>query len=178
MSNGIKLPTKPQYKGAQVRIAKQKVLILEELEKSGIVTHACKKAGASSRSYYRWKRDDIEFAEKAAEAMKIGINIQNDVAESQLLRLVHCGDFKSIKYLMDRRHSGFNANYRLAELKCKLLALPSYDPEEIVLSPEDEAQMIEALGDVKDYQAYRAAQARNEIPSVTQERNNPTDQDL
>lgn len=149
------------YKGAQARIAKQKVLILKELEKCGIVTQACKQVGISRRSYYRWKDEDLDFAEQANEAKQLGTGIYNDVAESQLLQLIKAGDFKGIKYWLERRHPDFNANYRFAELKCKMFELPSYDPEDIVLSPDDEQRMLEALGGIREFQRVRAAEASN-----------------
>ena len=147
------------YKGAQARIAKQKVLILKELEKAGIALQAYKKVGISKTSYYRWKKEDPKFAEKVREATEMGTNYFNDVAESQLLRLVTVGELQATKFWLKHRHPAFNAAYRLYEQRQH--QCPSSNVEDIVLSDEEKAEMLEVMGGVKEYQRFRAAEASN-----------------
>jgi hypothetical protein len=70
------------------RQAKNKDKLLEQLSKTPIVQIACEKTNVSRATYYRWRQEDSEFAEKADKAIGYGNLIMNDVAESQLLSLI------------------------------------------------------------------------------------------
>ena len=59
----------------------KKETMLQSLEKSlGVVTVACKQAGIPRSTYYKWLKEDEEFA----QAVKEIENIALDFAESQL----------------------------------------------------------------------------------------------
>ena len=52
----------------QERIAKDKEVVLDALNKSsGIVASACKAAGISRFTFYKWLKEDSDFAEKASK---------------------------------------------------------------------------------------------------------------
>jgi hypothetical protein len=46
----------------------KKKRFIETLEAQGTVLHACKAAGISHQTAYRWRREDLEFAEQWDEA--------------------------------------------------------------------------------------------------------------
>ena len=48
----------------------------------------CEKSGISRATYYRWKKDDPDFREKAEEALMDGESLINDMAESQLISAI------------------------------------------------------------------------------------------
>lgn len=59
---------------------RQKKKFLAALEAQGTVLHACKAAGISRQTAYRWQRDDPEFAEQWDEAHENAV----DVVESTI----------------------------------------------------------------------------------------------
>ena len=78
------------------RYKKEKLLkALEETQ--GLIYHACKKAGNISRStYYRYMREDKEFA-KAVEEIK---EAQGDYVEGQLIKNISKGKETSIIFYL------------------------------------------------------------------------------
>lgn len=73
----------------QERIAKDKQAVLEALNKSsGIVASACKAAGISRFTFYKWLKDDKEFAEKVEDVQEL----QKDFAEALILKKMKEGD--------------------------------------------------------------------------------------
>ena len=59
----------------------KKETILQALEKSlGVVTVACKQAGIPRSTYYKWLKEDTEFAKNVRDIENIAL----DFAESQL----------------------------------------------------------------------------------------------
>jgi transposase-like protein len=80
---------------------------IEELAKSPIVQIACEKLGISRQTYYRWRREDIEFSKLADEALGQGEDLVNDVAESTVIRGVQNRDTSWTKYWLNRRHPNF-----------------------------------------------------------------------
>ncbi len=68
-------------------IAEQKVL-LEQLKKIPIVQIACERANIGRTTYYRWRKEDAKFKKAAEEAMQDGVDMINDLSESQLITLI------------------------------------------------------------------------------------------
>jgi len=74
---------------------------LNELEKVPLVEMACKNVGITRQTVYRWKKEDGEFARKMDDTLYLARGIINDLGESQLIKLMKSGDFKSIKFWME-----------------------------------------------------------------------------
>ncbi len=68
----------------------------------GIVTLACKDAGISSYTFYKWGRDDLEFAEQAEEIREIEIGI---IAEDRMAEaiIVH-KDMAMVRFYLQSRN--------------------------------------------------------------------------
>ena len=65
----------------QERIAKDKEVVLDALNKSsGIVASACKAAGISRFTFYKWLKEDSDFAEKVEDIKEL----QKDFAEAEI----------------------------------------------------------------------------------------------
>ena len=64
----------------------QKAAIIESLSANSSVSAACKGAGVSGMSYYRWLDNDPEFAAKCRAAMNSRIHVMKDVAFSNALK--------------------------------------------------------------------------------------------
>jgi hypothetical protein len=94
--NGVKR----RQKGAKRRF-------LEALEQFPIIQGACKQAGISRATFYRWFQDDPQFERDVRTYIKIGTESVNDLAESQLIRHLKEGSLPAIKYWLGHRHSGF-----------------------------------------------------------------------
>lgn len=89
------------------RIEKDKATLIEQLRKSPVVQVACDKCGIGRTTYYRWRKDDYNFATKADEALEEGRALINDLAISKLVQKIGEGDFNAIKYWLSHNHKRF-----------------------------------------------------------------------
>lgn len=75
------------------KVAEEKKKLLEALANtSAIVSSACKQAGVSRMTYYRWYNEDTDFKEKADDIKEL----QKDFAESLILKKMKEGDTSMI----------------------------------------------------------------------------------
>lgn len=73
----------------QNKTAVSKEKFLEQLEKSfGLVATTCRKVGISRSTYYKWRKDDSQFADKADEVKEL----QKDAVEALILKKMKDGD--------------------------------------------------------------------------------------
>lgn len=73
----------------QNRIAASKENFLTQLENSfGLVATTCRKAGISRSTYYKWRKEDTDFANKADEVKEL----QKDAVEALILKKMKDGD--------------------------------------------------------------------------------------
>lgn len=77
---------------------------LEELERTPIISIACEKSNISRNTFYRWMKEDREFSLLADEALKRGIDLVNDVAESNVLNGIKNQDRKWTEFWLRHRH--------------------------------------------------------------------------
>ena len=91
----------------EIRQAKQKEIMVEQLKVAPIVQIACSKCGVPRSTYYRWAKEDPEFAILVEAAIEEGTNIINDLAESQLVTLIKDGNISGIFYWLNHRHPRF-----------------------------------------------------------------------
>ena len=76
-------------KSVRERMEKGKEEVLQQLNNnSGIVASACKAAGISRYTFYEWKKNDPEFAEKVEDI----IELQKDFCEALILKKMKEGD--------------------------------------------------------------------------------------
>jgi hypothetical protein len=66
----------------------EKTALLDILKEMPIIQVACKKAGVSRATYYRWRNEDQEFAQASTSALKEGVDFINDMSESQIIQLI------------------------------------------------------------------------------------------
>ncbi|MEZ6255936.1 MAG: hypothetical protein R3B92_04170 [Patescibacteria group bacterium] len=93
---------------------KNKELLLDQLKRMPIVQVACEKTGIGRATYYRWCKEDPEFAEKAEYAKYIGTHLANDMAESQLLTNIKNGHFSSIAFWLKHKHKDYSTKVHLS----------------------------------------------------------------
>jgi len=87
-----------------LRQAKDKETLLNNLRQMPIVELACKKSNICRATFYRWKKEDKEFAKVAEEAIIEGEGLINDMSESQLISLIRDGNFQAIQLWL-KHHS-------------------------------------------------------------------------
>lgn len=80
---------------------------LEELSKVPLISIACKNAGLSRQSVYRWMEEDAKFKKKVDKAMKNGERSINDLAESKMITKIKQEDFKAIKFWLENHKKNY-----------------------------------------------------------------------
>ncbi len=118
------------------KTARNKALLIDQLRKTPIVQLACEKTSLSRASYYRWYKDDAEFAEAADLALSEGASLVNDMAESQLMAAIRDGNMTGIIFWLKHHHPTYATRVQIdGRLKV----------EDQTLTPEQEAVVQEAL---------------------------------
>lgn len=109
---------------------------LEELAKTSNVSVACEKVGLSRQTVYRWKDESKEFDQMFEEAINLGVDSVNDLAESRVITRIKNGEFSACKYWLDNhkkdyirpRPEGFwdklTNNDRVDRIEVKLFTKP------------------------------------------------------
>lgn len=118
------------------RQQKEKQLLVEQLKKTPIVQVACEKTDIGRATFYRWKKEDPEFAQAADEALAEGSLLINDIAESQLMSAIREKNLTAIIFWLRNHHPSYAA-------KLEVTARLKADNE--VLTPEQEALVTKAL---------------------------------
>jgi len=86
---------------------KEKELLIEQLKKTPIIQVACERTSISRASYYRWRKEDQQFARRADESLLEGILLVNDVAESQLMSAIREKNLTAIIYWLRHHHPSY-----------------------------------------------------------------------
>jgi predicted DNA-binding transcriptional regulator YafY len=89
------------------RQQKEKQLLLENLRKIPIIEVACNRSAVGRATYYRWRKEDVEFTKQADEALSEGIKLINDLSESQLLSAIKEKNITAIFYWLNHRHPAY-----------------------------------------------------------------------
>ena len=74
-----------ENKTVEERQEKDKHFLVEALKEMPIVQIACKRAGVSRATYYRWRKEDKNFLRQSEDAMAQGFEFINDMSESQIV---------------------------------------------------------------------------------------------
>lgn len=123
------------YGAVAKRQEKQKELVIEQLKKTPIIQIVCEKVGISRATFYRWRRDDIVFADAVEHALFMGVDLINDMAESQLLAGIRDQNMTAIIFWLKHRHRAYGTRVQLdANLNV-----------ERKLTPEEEEEIKRAL---------------------------------
>jgi predicted DNA-binding transcriptional regulator AlpA len=86
------------------RIAEHKKKFLESLGETLIIQEACKKAGISRATLYRWRNRDHDFNKQVTLTLERGVDKWNDIAESVILARVKKGDVAAAKFFLRNNH--------------------------------------------------------------------------
>jgi len=119
-----------------MRQEKDKQAILENLRKIPIIQIACERIGVNRSTYYRWRKTDPVFAKAADEAIKTGLSLVNDLAESQLIAAIRDQNMSGIIFWLKHRHKAYKNKIEVSG-KVKI------DNDKV--TPEQEQAMLKAL---------------------------------
>lgn len=86
---------------------KEKNRLIDILKQMPIIESACRKTNISRTTFYRWKREDKEFAKAVEEAMHEGENLISDLSENQLISLIRDGNFQAIQLWLKHHHKKY-----------------------------------------------------------------------
>ncbi|OGG34817.1 hypothetical protein A2363_00010 [Candidatus Gottesmanbacteria bacterium RIFOXYB1_FULL_47_11] len=89
------------------RIKNDQVLLLEQLRKTPIVQIACEKVGVGRATYYRWRKESVEFAKQSDQALLDGSLLVNDMAESQLMSAIKDKNMTGIIFWLKHHHPAY-----------------------------------------------------------------------
>lgn len=81
--------------------------LLNKLEKTPIIEAACKAVGLPRSTYYRWRNDDPEFADKCDEVIELSVGRINDLAESQLINAIKNQQMSAITFWLKHHHRSY-----------------------------------------------------------------------
>lgn len=122
-------------KNLQPRTTEKQELLIQQLKKTPIVQIACEKVGVGRASYYRWHKENAEFAKLADEALEEGSSLINDMAESQLLAAIRDQNMTAIIFWLKYHHPAYATK---VEVTAKL-------KRDDTLTPEQESLVAKAL---------------------------------
>ena len=118
------------------RIETGRGAILKQLEKTPIVQLACRNAGVGRATYYRWRKKDDQFTQKADESIRKGRLFINDMAESKLLNAIQEQNMTGIIFWLKHNHPVYTTRVEITQ---------KTDEDKDKLKPEEEARVKKAL---------------------------------
>lgn len=123
-------------KTIEKRQSKNKEQLLEILKKTPIVQIACEKAGIGRATYYRWRKEDAEFAQTSDQALLDGNQLINDMAESMMISAIKDKNMTAIIYWLKSHHPAYAT---------KIEITASNKNQDIVLTDEQKELLNKAL---------------------------------
>ncbi len=97
------------------RTAILKKMLLKKLREVPIVQAACKKIDVGRATYYRWRKEDQQFAEKADQALHEGVKTINDIAEYSIISAIGNKDMSASKFWLKHRHEAYKTRVEVTE---------------------------------------------------------------
>ena len=95
------------------RQIKEKSTIIEMLKKTPIIQIVCERSNVARATYYRWRKEDPEFAKQADEALSQGTLIINDLAESKLISSIQNQNMTGIIFWLKNHHPAYTPKLEL-----------------------------------------------------------------
>lgn len=104
----------------------RKAELLKQLKITPVVEVACRKVGVGRATFYRWKKEDQKFADKAEYALQEGSHLVNDMAESKLISAIKDGNMTGIIFWLKNHHRQYSPKL---EVTTKSADLPLTDEQ-------------------------------------------------
>lgn len=129
-----------------MKTASKKILI-EQIKKTPVIQVACEKVGVSRATFYRWKKSDPKFADKADIALNEGSQMINDMAESQLISAIKEGNLTGIIFWLKNHHKQYSPKL---EVTTKNPEIPLTDEQKEIIRQSLNMAFSLNLEDTKD----------------------------
>ncbi|OGY35240.1 MAG: hypothetical protein A3D99_01035 [Candidatus Andersenbacteria bacterium RIFCSPHIGHO2_12_FULL_45_11] len=126
---------------------KKKELLLEQLKKIPIVQLACERSDIGRATFYRWKKEDAEFATAVNEALTTGNSLVNDMAESKLISAIKDQNMTGILFWLKHHHPAYATRVELA-MKQPISEQLTPEQEQII----QQALQLASLTTKEDYE--------------------------
>lgn len=94
-------------KTIEKRQEKEKKSLIETLKRTPIIQIACEKNGVGRATYYRWRKEDLNFCKDADTALSEGTSFINDLAESQLISSLKDKNMTGIIFWLKTHHPAY-----------------------------------------------------------------------
>ena len=128
-------------------ITASKKILIEQIKKTPVIQVACEKVGVSRATYYRWKKSDPKFADKADIALNEGLQMINDMAESQLISAIKEGNLTGIIFWLKNHHKQYSPKL---EVTTKNTEIPLTDEQKEIIRQSLNMAFSLNLEDIKD----------------------------
>ena len=129
-----------------MKTASKKILI-EQIKKTPVIQVACEKVGVSRATFYRWRKSDPKFADKADIALHEGSQMINDMAESQLISAIKEGNLTGIIFWLKNHHKQYSPKL---EVTTKNTEIPLTDEQKEIIRQSLNMAFSLNLEDTKD----------------------------
>ena len=113
------------------RTAILKKMLLKKLREVPIIQAACKKIDIGRATYYRWRKEDQQFAEKADKALHEGVKTINDIAEYSIISAIGNKDMSASKFWLKHRHEAYKTRVEVTEKSNESRELTSEQEEAV-----------------------------------------------
>lgn len=124
-----------------------KRILIEQIKKTPVIQVACEKVGVSRATFYRWKKSDPKFADKADIALNEGSQMINDMAESQLISAIKEGNLTGIIFWLKNHHKQYSPKL---EVTTKNTEIPLTDEQKEIIRQSLNMAFSLNLEDIKD----------------------------
>lgn len=81
--------------------------LIEEMERLPIIVIACKNVGITRQTFYRWRDEDPEFRKRTDDALEIGKESINDLAESKLIECLQEKTGWAVRFWLSNKHRDY-----------------------------------------------------------------------
>ena len=141
------METNKRDKTIQLRVERQKALMVENLERTPIIQALCEKVGITPATHYRWYKEDSEYAKKVDDALRGGKELVSDVAESKIITAIKEGNIQAATFWLRNHRDDYRPHLEISgemrhvreelteqetELLCEALRLSGFSPDQIL----------------------------------------------
>ena len=83
--------------------------VLEILSETPLVNYACKKVGISRMTFYRWRKDNLDFRTEADRLLSLGRENVGEMAEASLIKNIKDGKMDAIRFFLQNNDPRYMA---------------------------------------------------------------------
>ena len=150
--------------------------LLEELKTNPIISSACYRVGINPATYYRWLKDDSDFAKESKEAMRLGVLLISDMAASKVIQGIKSGIPSFVMFWLKCRSREFvekETHTHVHEVKPDLLTNEKLETIKQALEGWRDPNVNKKVRVIEPLIQIRAEKPDNEKKSESEKQNKP-----